>query len=298
MSPELRWLTQAREQYKGQPDTHVRVETNFNRANQSIKVLQEKVLPVNNNPNILLVGVGNKGGGENPLVCSYSPFVLSAYLEAQGIDYGMTVVDIAGTVISDIKTRNNLYLSTEYLSDYLGADENWRRYLDWTRQGERVLHEGEEGLVFGYTDPSFPPEFYLKQGVHAAEVPQGFKKKLQAGGVVLIEDDIAVAELGDKGYDFVECTNVLYHLPTEGQMLAIANISASLNKDGLVLINDIGELAGNPLFATLGGWLNEDMLRQVGLTVDEIETHEEDVDELREPYKVKIIWATLRKIMA
>lgn len=296
MSAEISWLTQAREHYKGQPDTHVRVETNFDRTNQSIKVLREKVLPVNNNPNILLIGVGNKGGDENPLVCSYSPFIISAYLGAQGVDYIMTVVDISDSVVSDIRTRKNLYLSSEYMSEFLDGGEGWRNYLDWTKQDERVLHEGEEGLVFGYTDTNLPPEFYLKQGIHAAEIPQGFKNKLQSGKIVLIEDDIAVADLGSKGYDFVECTNILYHLPIEGQMLAIANIANSLNEGGLVLVNDIGELAGNPLFMLLGGWLNEDMLRQVGLAVDEITTHKEEIEESRGSYKVNIIWATLRKI--
>lgn len=296
MSPELNWLMQAKEQYKGYPDERVRAETNFGRANNSINILREKILSVNNNPNILLVGIGDKGGSENPLICSYSPFVISAYLEAQGIDYKMTVVDLCDAVINDVKIRNNLYLSSEYLSSFKDASRDWKRYLDWTKQDERVLHEAEEGLVFGYTDPIFPPEFYLKQGIHTAKVPQSFKSKLQNGDVVLIEDDIAVADLGNKKHDFVECMNVLYHLPQEGQMLAIANIAKSLNKNGLILINDIGELAKNPLFIELGGWCNESMLKQVGLGIDEIRIHEKEIEEPRESYKVKFIWAILKKL--
>ena len=299
MSPEVIWLTQAKEHYKkSQPDSPVRVETNFGRANQSIKVLQEKILPLNHKPNILIVGVGNKGGDNNPLVCSYSPFVMSAFLEAQGVDFRMSLVDIADTVISDVKTRENLYLTSEYIHEFSGSEEDWRNYLNWTKQTERILHEGEEGLVFGYTDSLFPPEFYLKQGIHAAEVPQGFKEKRKKGEIILIEDDIAVADLGVNRYDFVELTNVLYHLPTEGQMLAIANIAGSLNEGGLVLVNDIGELAGIPLFAQVGGWLNEEMLSQVYLVVDEITIHEEEVEQPRSSYKANIVWATLRKMAA
>lgn len=300
MNKEISWLVKASEQYKTQAENSVRVETNFGRAQASMDLLREKVLPVNTHPNILLIGVGYKGGDENPLVCTYSPFVLAAFLEAGNIDYRMSIVDIAGEALADVRSRKSLYLTDVAMGEMLDSGTGWRKYLSWTHQEERVLHEGEEGLIFGYTDRTFPEEFYLNNGIHAAEIPQRFKTKLQRGEITLIEGDIAVTDLGAEGFDFAECMNVLYQLSAEGQMLALANIAKALNPGGLILLNDLGNLADNPspVFDQLGGWLAHGMLKDIDLEIVNLDTIGIEVEQPRGSYTTDIIWAQLRKTLS
>ncbi|HVZ67402.1 MAG TPA: hypothetical protein VG917_04000 [Patescibacteria group bacterium] len=298
MSPEVGWLVAAREQYQTNADTPIRVETNFGRAQKSIDVLRERVLPINKTPNILLVGIGYKGGDENPLVCTYSPFVISGFLESQGVNYNMSVVDISEEAISEVKNRKSLYLTSISMQELPSTKSCWEDYLSWTHQVDRVLHEGEEGLVFGYTDITFPPEYYMRVGIHAAEIPHTFGQKVNSGNIKLIQEDIAIADIGNDEYDFVDCTNVLYHLPMSGQMLALANISSKLSKDGLILLNDLGTIDRNPLFEATGGWLKTDMLQDIGLKVVESETKEMELEEARGSITSNIVWATLGKASA
>lgn len=298
---EIGWLTEARMQYKSPEKFTVRVETNFSRAYQTTTdILERKTLPVNTKPNILIVGVGCQGGGSNPLVCTYSPFVIASFLENRGVQYRMTVVDILNSIIQDVRARKNIYIS-EFAFEEYDMEGDWLRFLNETGQKGKIVYKREEGLAFDeYTEKHealFTPEYHLKRGIRAAEIPKGFREKLQTGEVSLENDDIAIAELSSHGpFDYVECTNVLYHLPTDGQMLALANITFSLNAGGLVLINDMGDYNGNtPLFKKLGGWLDEEKLRQLGLIVDECNYKVDFIEDGRYRDKIEIIRVLLKK---
>lgn len=297
MTCESEWLMEARKQYKTPDDVSVRAETNFSRANQITELLEHKVLPVNSQPSILLVGVGYLGDHfSNPLKCTYTPFIISAWLESQSVDYRIVTVDIINGIVEDVKRRENLYLASNYLEDYEDTKADWTKYLEHTRQQDRIIYEQESGLVF-IDHPGFSLESYLQDGIHSAKIPFQFKDKVKAGKISLINDDIATVDLRSyPKFDLVECANVLYHLPTAGQMLALANISHATNKNGFILVNDFGDYNdGTPLFSELGGWLDKEKLEQLGLTIDEFEKTQEEIPDGRYVDAITIIRALLRK---
>jgi len=298
MNCELEWLAKARKQYKTPDDVSVRAETNFGRANQVTELLERKTLPVSSQPSILLVGIGSLGDHFiNPLRCTYTPFVTAAWLDAKNVQYRMVVVDIIDSIIEDVRKRERLYLTHFYFEDYVYTEDDWKRYLAHTGQQDRVINSREDGLVF-IDHPELSIESYLQSGIHTAGIPRQFRDKVQSGEITLISDDIAEVDLNCYSkFDLVECTNVLYHLPAAGQMLALANIAHATNKNGLILVNDFGDYnGGTPLFSELGGWLNKERLKQLGLVVDESTETQEEIPDGRYTDVVTIIRALLKKI--
>lgn len=298
MNCELEWLVEARKQYKTPDDVSVRAETNLGRANQVTELLERKVLPAVSQPSLLLVGVGCLGDRfVNPLRCTYTPFVTAAYLDAKHIQYRMVVVDIIDSIIEDVKQREHLYLTHYYFQDYVDTEDDWKKYLADTGQQERIINSQEEGLVF-IEHPELSLESYLQSGIHTAKIPRQFREKVQSGQITLVNDDIAEVDLSRyPKFDLVECANVLYHLPTAGQMLALASIARSTNKGGLILVNDFGDYnGGTPLFSETGGWLSRERLEQLDLAVDESKETQEEIPDGRYTDVVTIIRTLLRKI--
>lgn len=298
---EIEWLAKAREQYQSFEKQDVSVETNFSRVYQTtVDILERKVIPGNRRPNILLVGIGCKGGFSNPMICTYSPFVVASLMESKKVQFRMTLVDIVSLIIEDVKTRKNLYVAESSFEDS-DMKEDWVRFSTATGQKEKIVHEREEGLIFDeYTEQHeaiFTPDYHLKRGIRAIEVPGSFREKIATGEISLKNDDIAVVDLSSHGpFDYVESTNVLYHLSTEGQMLALANIAFSLNKNGLVLINDMGGYDNKtPLFKRLKGWLDEEKLKQLGLIIDDYEYKVNYLEDGRYTDEVPTIRALLKK---
>lgn len=297
MNCEMEWLAEARRQYKTPEDISVRAETNFGRANQVTELLERKVLPVTSRPSILLVGVGCLGDRfVNPIRCTYTPFVSAAWLDARNVQYRMVVVDIIDNIVEDVRKREHLYLTHYYFQDYLDTEDDWKKYLVDTGQQDRVINSQEDGLVFmDHTELSL--ESYLQSGIHAAGIPRQFRSKVQSGEIALVNDDIAEVDLSCyPKFNLVECANVLYHLPTVGQMLALANITSATNKDGIILVNDFGDYnGGTPLFSETGGWLTKERLEQLGLVIDESKETQEEIPDGRYTDIVTIIRALLRK---
>lgn len=298
MNCELEWLAEARRQYKTPDDVSVRAETNFGRANQVTELLERKVLPATSQPSLLLVGIGCLGDRfANPLRCTYTPFVAAAYLDAKNVQYRMAVVDIIDSIIEDVRQREQLYLTHYYFQDYLDTEDDWKRYLADTGQQDRVINSREEGLVF-MEHPELSVESYLHSGIHAARIPRHFRDKVRSGEITLVNDDIAEVDLSRyPKFDLVEGANVLYHLPTAGQMLALANIARATNKDGIILVNDFGDYnGGTPLFSETGGWLTKERLEQLGLAIDESKETQEEIPDGRYTDVITIIRTLLRKM--
>lgn len=298
MNCESEWLAEARRQY-GTPDhVSVRAETNFGRANQVTKLLEKKILPVTTQPSILLVGIGILGDRfSNPLECTYTPFVTAAFLESKGIHYRLVLVDIINSIIEDVKQREHLYITADHLRDYKGTETDWKKYLELTKQPDRIIHTQEDGLAF-IDRPEFAPKSYLRSGIHVAKIPSQFKNKIKSGEISLIKGDIATVDLSAfPKFDLVDCANVLYHLPTAGQMMALSSIGRSTNKGGLILVNDFGNYDDRtPLFSELGGWLSKERLEELGLVVDKSTKAQKKIPDGRYEDIVTVIRALLKKI--
>lgn len=270
---QLPWVAEAARKYT-KVTRRPEGQTNFLRGTASIEILQ-KILPeIGRQPNILLVGLGLDA---EPLLCCYVPYRIAAHLEGINVDYQMTLVDVNPEVITDISGRTRLFLTCRQYGGQLRTNlENaWIQYLDDTGQTNNVTFEREAGLNFyPYLQrdvDGFSYRNYLDRGIFVANVSAQFRSKLVDGGIRLILNDVAVADLGDPGqFDFVECVNILYLLTTEGQQLALANIAQSMAAGGRLLINDIGGYTGTPMFRRLGGWLDNKKLKQLGLEVEEI----------------------------
>ena len=296
MSPEITWHKEAVQLYKGpEEDKLFRVETYLTRGFEIINNLDDKVLPVKKDPRILLVGIGRKSYS---VACSYTPFVVSAYLEHLGAKYKMIVVDILGDVINDVRTRENIYvLEADMDEDDLGdprEKEYWGKYLSITRQEDRIVKTPEEGLEIIDTYDS--ADFHFARGIHAARIPTGFKTKSQTGDISFIKDDIAFADLSYyTPFDYIDCNNVFYQLVISGQMMAIVNLAKSLNPGGILFVNDIGDYVGNPLFAEVGGWLDDEKLQQIGLVKEDFEMTKHEIEDGRYIDRFTRVGTFLRK---
>lgn len=232
------WWRAAAESYRG-PRPFNWTETDFCRADWTIKVLDTSVLPEAENPSILIAGLGLDMGF---VPCSYTPFRVAAHLEGRGLNYTMTLIDIDSDVIDDVRNRSMVSLwNPMYVQSGMESYKDaWDKYLRDT---------GQLDSMAGVT--------------RVASVPKTFHSKLQTGEIQLLHTDIAVADLQSRQFDYVECLNVLYLLPDSGQQLAMANMTQSLRHGGYLLINDN---KGN-LFSQTGGWLSQSYLDDLRLQV-------------------------------
>jgi len=231
------WIQSAMQAYRG-PVRPNWTETDFCRADWSIRVLDKYVLPsLEEEPHILIAGLGLDMGF---IPCSYSPFRIATHLEGKGLDYTMTLVDIDEAVILDVANRSavSLWNPLYVQSGAEGYKDAWDKYLHDTNQADNMI-----GLT------------------RVANVPRTFQAGLQTGGVDLLHADIATADLSQSQFDYAECLNVLYLLPSAGQQLAIVNMTDALKDGGYVLIND----NDGSLFQEEGGWLGQAYLDNIGL---------------------------------
>lgn len=267
-SGDFAWLNAARSEYSPVTGDQY-TETSFLRGNASIEILEEIIPELPRKPNILLIGLGLDA---EPLQCCYAPFKIAAWLEGKRIDYSMTLVDADEEVIKDVTSREKLYLTRNHAERF---NDTWIKYLKSTRQKQNFVTELESDLTFSeylmngsafgnYKD-------YLERGIVSANIPENFRRKRTSGGVKILHNDIATANIQFSGpFNYVEFTNVLYLMSQSGQKLAIANVAKSMATHARLLVNDIGGYTGTPLFPRFNGWLNDEIIEQLGLTIEAV----------------------------
>lgn len=262
----------ARENYQGMPRWGINYETTPLHGQDSIDILDRFILPATARPNILVVGLGMI---TRPLVCSaFETFRIAAHLEGRGIDFEMTLVDFDPEVTADVQARTKLYIRKGDYQHSVFYREAWDKYLSDTRQDGRCITATEEGVIlgkYGISHEWWEAEHYLAEGWEVANVPPLFREKLENGQIRVINEDIALADLGTDAFDYAACVNVLYMVPTEGQQLALANIASSLKLGGRALVNDISGRFGFdlwPMLTRFDGWLEISKLRELGLARD------------------------------
>jgi chemotaxis methyl-accepting protein methylase len=263
------WAIGAAEKYK-KVRNDVSTETSFFRGDTSIKALDNVLPNIDHKPNILLVGCGLDA---DPLMCCYEPFRVGAHLEAKSVDYSMTLVDVDKQVIDDIKNRTRLFVYPKNGDIRAQLESRWKKYLSDTKQFGHETTRLENGMNFRpeymNENSTVPYGHYLKRGVLVADVSPLFRTKLENGTVKLVNDDIATADLKSSGpFDYADIQNVLYLMSKSGQQLCIANVTRSLARGGYLLIGDIKR--GNyPVFKSLGGWLDNEKIKELGLEIVE-----------------------------
>ena len=259
------WAVSAAEKYKNSAND-VSTETSFFRGDKSIEALGIILPKIDHKPNILLVGCGLDA---DPLMCCYEPFRIGAHLEAKGVDYSMTLVDVDRYVIDDIKNRTKLFVYPKNDQIRVSLASRWNKYLSDTKQSGYETTTLENGMNFAQeymsVDSVVSYDRYLERGVLVANVSPLFRTKLKDGGVKLINDDIATADLKSSGpFDYIDLQNVLYLMSKSGQQLAVANVTRSLKSGGYLLICDIVR-EKSPIFKRLGGWLDSKKIKELGL---------------------------------
>jgi hypothetical protein len=264
-SQELpKWMIGARETYYG-PERHS-VQTNFSRGEEDIDILRKKVLPSRKHDDIQLLVVG-VGLDAFPFQCSYLPFKLAAFLEGQGVDYHMDLLDRDEKALGDVESRQDLYLAPDKALPEDRADfhASWATYVREVGARERVVYDIHPEIPFHPFVGKPTQESVLQSGVHVAPIPSGFKaKRASNDGVRFFRGDIAAASLPIERYDYISCTYVLYLLPPEGQQLALLSMARSLAPGGMLLTNEIG--GGSHFFTKArGGWLGDRELSELQL---------------------------------
>jgi hypothetical protein len=79
-------------------------------------------------------------------------------------------------------------------------------------------------------------------------ISETFKRKRKEGEIKFVKGDVVTADLGPNGpFDLVQCLNVLYYIPREGNtaeennnstILAVWNMARNVSKGGVMLLND------------------------------------------------------------
>jgi hypothetical protein len=261
------WAIGAAEKYR-KTRNDASTETSFFRGDTSIEALDTILPNINHKPNILLVGCGLDA---DPLMCCYEPFRIGAHLEAKGINYSMTLVDVDKQVIDDIKNRTKLFVYPINEERRTKFEAPWKKYLSDTNQSGYETTKLEEGMNFSpeYINGNSPVHYgrYLERGVFVANVSPLFRTKLENGSIKLINDDIATADLKSSGpFDYIDLQNVLYLMTKSGQQLSIANVTRSLSSGGYLLISDIRR-ENAPVFKSIGGWLDDKKIKELGLEI-------------------------------
>ncbi len=166
--------------------------------------------------NLMIIGPGGDSGlGFMP----YELYETAAYLEAEGIDYSLTVVDIVEDIIEKVRTRRHLGVSLWDLSMRRGSElfENyaWPRYCEIT----------------GRTPVTWP-----NQEVYWVRIPKGLERRLDQGDITLIHSDISEAKL-PTGSDLVIARNVMCQVVSERQEQTYTNIANSMAPGSLLWTN-------------------------------------------------------------
>ncbi len=269
------WLPDLQE-YRAEPrlDSVARSFTSANRGMFVVHALREEIFPQHpRRVRLLDVGVGKQG---YYFYCSYEPYMIAAALEGAGINYQMDIVDTDSAVIADLKKRRKIFFPAQYLGD-LDHRDAWLSYLAATKQKARSRDKSDSVEPTSLTSPEdLRAQWDIMANLLVARVPNSFVSKLQDGGIKPIQGDIATARIGQRGrYNLIACVNVLYLLSESGQKLAFYNMANSLEKDGLLIMNDLrrGRMPSetgkvfttSPILDFYGGWLTEEKMKDLGL---------------------------------
>ena len=269
MVDEPRWVAEAREKYQGGIGSDY-APTSLGRTGFMQKVFLERVLPQKGNLDILLVGIGVGG---YPFYCSYEPYVISALLEGQKKNYRMVIVDKDPRVVADIRKRRRIFVPNSNCDhEYLRG--LWESYLRNTGQEDTVVHEVMDDLDLAshIRNSKTFLGIYLKHGFRMAEIPTGFRNKLESGELIIDNQDIALAELSGM-FDFTSIICVLYRLSEEGQKLALYNIASHTRPGGIILANEQNDAR---IIPQRRGWLTEEKQADLGVKIDEVFGEKDD----------------------
>lgn len=250
------WVRDAKTRYHRQEDSNLIRYTDLWRAGESIRLLDQRVLPgLDHSPRILLVGLGL---GEYPVPSTWTPYFIAGHLEGKGIDdYHMTLVDIDPHIIEGIKTRMELHLPV-YPRGHSADPDYAVKYIADTGQEPRFIPLGDAQF-------SIKDRFGLA-GIRVVRIPKVLQQKLENSDIGLIAEDISIADLGDEPFDFIECLNVLYQLNDHGR-LAITNMARSLQGGGYLFINDIDHNIIHAPDVSSNGWLIAPHLEDLRLEI-------------------------------
>ncbi len=240
-----------------------------------LDVMERRIIPEAPTPvRILEIGIG-----KNSLVVAspFEPYWIAALLEHQGIDYSMVLVDKNRNILNDVERRREIFAALSVSNTDTLLSWSWRKYLELTNQPRTITNHPEKELEFvrfgiSFLRRPFLPWREIQEGILKASVPAGFTRRIHEKRILFKCSDIATADLEQFGeFDLIICMNTLYYLPTEGQKLAVFKMSRALSRNGRMLIGDIEDGWGGlqPLTAPFGGWLNEEKMADLGLSLEE-----------------------------
>jgi len=214
------WLDESREEYdpdKIHEGLGVVTQTRFG---SMMKILEENnletLLPAEKVA-ILIVG---PGGNSELGYMPYELYELTAYLEAHGIDYDLTILEILPQVAEQIRKRSQLEVSIWDLLQSRTAD--MFDEFSWPTYCRYVDHKSE---------------IQPNQEICCAPIPKSLVKKLDDEEVDIIIGDVALTQLPKNKYDLVICRNVLYQISEAGRKLAFYNLSSSMRTKGNIWTN-------------------------------------------------------------
>ncbi len=232
--------------------------------------------------NLLLVGAGYEsltGKKGIKMHSSFEAYNFAAYLESEGRDYSMTIIDIDPRPIEEMKKRRLLFVPESFLKDREDEYDSsmnfrkkmWQDYLNHTSQKDRIIKKSHPGFS---VSPKEALDDILSDGVHVVNIPQSFKKKLATGEIKPVVGDIARAQFdaaSDKtGFDFIYCANVMYMLSREDQQKAFINMHSAMARPGCMYILDPFKkdfFKGQSFIdGKKRGWLNAAVLKKEGLS--------------------------------
>ncbi len=278
MTDRPKWITDAKDNYYDGRET-LSLETHLQRSTRLLNVLRDGVLPSltpHKPASILDVGVGLDA---HLIKCPYEPYRLAALLESEGRDYRMGIVDKDNDSLADLAARREIFLLQTATGPLFSPKEQqeelaaWKEYLDHTRQNERLIHEPAVGLHLVDWLKDKERMTFFERGIRTARVPAGFRQKLEAGQIPLINGDIAKVDLNAAGhypYDLVVAQMVFPYLKEEGQKLALFNLVQATEIGGYIVIDNLKLIM--PWMSFLfeqqhGGWLNEVKLAELDLRI-------------------------------
>lgn len=229
--------------------------TNLSRAFESADVL--KLILVN--LDIKTLAVLGPGFNSRGILQTVVPPVLAARLgNLNKPDFRMIVVDIDKR-LPEVVRKPSIYvlLNTEE------QKRDWQKYLTESKQEDWLVVDNEPDLELS---DERVKQWRQRYPIHAAHVPEIYKHYLQTGRITTVVKDIAMGEwAGLASLDYIDCCHVLMHLSAAAQKLALWQISQALRQDGFVLIDDRDRGSSNVLFEQNGGWLGDEILREIRL---------------------------------
>lgn len=154
---------------------------------------------------------------------AFQPFFLASLLEAGGIDYSMTLVDIRSDVLRMAAEQEEIRMRKSDW-DCEGAHQDpfckiaQAEFLLYARRCD--LQPGEAGARIIDAAACTKNNESLQHAVEVqyAAIPRSFREKRATGDISFIAGDVSSVELGGH-YDLIVCTNVLQYL--NGRLMSV-----------------------------------------------------------------------------